>query len=245
MSIPHTLHQIWYQGGDKLPLKYRRYRTTWQQHHPDWTCRLWDAESLRAHIAQHQAWLLPIYDAFPHDIQRIDCARYCVLATLGGVYVDVDIECLRPIDELLAGRELLLSDTQGYNNALIGSAPHHPLWETVFRYLEDEVRASAEDVPPWLRESVAMEIAVTVGPRFFTLCVERSGVVERADTLCCPGYYFEGAQAGGYTDQSPPPYGRHDMDLNWMSRRARWLSKVTRVVPTLIDAVRRRLTRDH
>ena len=241
MSIPRIVHQIWYQGQNQVPDKYRRYRETWQQHHPDWQCMLWDAHTLREHVASHWPQFLPIYDAYPQDVQRMDSARYCLLATQGGLYADLDIECLRPVDELLTGHELILSQTVGYNIAFIASAAAHPLWETVLNHLTNKISADLSDVPSFMRENVAMQIAVVSGPRFFTLCVEESGVLALPGTLACPGEYFEGTATPGYVHDKQKdwiPYGRHDMDLNWMSPSARLLSRLARGFSTVVSGVR-------
>ncbi len=42
------------------------------------------------------------YDAFPTGIHRADLFRIMTLYYEGGVYADVDIECIRPLDELLS-----------------------------------------------------------------------------------------------------------------------------------------------
>ncbi|WP_147197600.1 glycosyltransferase [Pantoea sp. MBD-2R] len=234
MSIPQLIHQVWFQGEAQLPEKYRRYRASWQRHHPDFQCLLWDAHALREHVATHWPQFLPVYDAFPHDVQRMDSARYCLLATLGGIYADMDIECLRPVDELLAGHELILSETVGYNIAFIASATGHPLWETVLHHLTHKIYAGLDDVPAFMRESAAMQIAAVSGPRFFTLCVEESGVLALAETLACPGDYFEG---NGRTENGIA-YGRHDMDLNWMSPSARLLSRLARGFSSIASGMR-------
>ncbi|WP_232490307.1 glycosyltransferase family 32 protein [Burkholderia ubonensis] len=228
--IPKLLHQIWYQGEHALPDKYRRYHATWRRHHPDWTLRVWDAHALREHVAAHHSGFLPRYDAFAHDIQRIDSARYCVLDTLGGVYADMDIESLRPVDALFDGRALVLSGTRDYNNALIGSMPGHPLWRTVHDALCAGASAPLDDLPPRLRTRAAMQIAATTGPRFFSMCVERSGVAAWPTTLCCPRDYFEPEAASAQAAADAGAYGRHDMDLNWQPPHTRLLSRLTRVV---------------
>jgi hypothetical protein len=240
-AIPLVLHQIWYQGESQLPEKYRRYRASWQRHHPAWHCILWDAEMLRIHIAAYCLDFLPIYDGFPHDIQRMDSARYCLLDTLGGLYADMDIECLRPVDELLSGRELILSETDGYNNALMGSAPRHVFWKKVFENLRNGTTASLDDVPVRMRMSDAMQIAITAGPRFFTMCVRDSDVLAKPTTLSCPSDYFEAVQlpAGDTRTQIAAPYGRHDMDMNWLSPTNRLVSKLTRIAFNVTQSVKR------
>merc|ERR1719375_7449 len=39
--------------------------------------------------------LLHTYDSYPKEIYRADAARYAYMATEGGLYVDLDMECLR------------------------------------------------------------------------------------------------------------------------------------------------------
>lgn len=234
--IPRVFHQIWYQGEHALPKKYRRYRQSWIQHHPDWEFRFWDAHMLQVHVDQHYSWFSERYASFPDDIQRIDAARYCLLASQGGVYVDMDIECLRSIDCLLPGHELILSRTNGYNNAFMGSAPGHALWSSVFTNLRAGRSASLENVPQSQRNSPAMRTAITVGPRFFTMCIEQGGHAQASGVLNCPGYYFEPGSPTTDNTSWPPEgdqlgsFARHDMDLNWMSAKDRFLAKIARVV---------------
>lgn len=235
-SIPRLFHQIWYQGEHALPKKYRRYRQSWITFHPDWEFRLWDAKMLQAHVDEYYPWFSKRYASFPRDIQRIDAARYCFLASYGGFYVDMDIECLRPIDRLLPGHDLILSRTYGYNNALVGSSRGHAVWENVFKNLREGRSAPLSNIPPALWDSPAIQTAVTVGPRFFTMCVEQSGFHQAASTLNCPGYYFEpGAPTPDQTSWPPEgsrngSFARHDMDLNWLGVKARLVSKITRAV---------------
>jgi hypothetical protein len=240
-AIPLILHQIWYQGESQLPDKYRRYRASWQRHHPAWRCILWDAASLRAHVATYCPDFLPIYDGFGRDIQRMDSARYCLLDTVGGLYADMDIECLRPVDELLSGRELILSETDGYNNALMGSTPGHALWKTVFNNFHDGMTASLQDVPARMRMSDAMQIAITAGPRFFTMCVKDSDVLTKPTTLSCPSNYFEAIPMPAGDSRTPgvAPYGRHDMDMNWLSPMNRRVSKLTRIAFSVTQSMKR------
>jgi mannosyltransferase OCH1-like enzyme len=235
-SIPRLFHQIWYQGEHALPQKYRRYRQSWIKHHPDWEFRLWDAKMLQAHVDRYYPWFSDRYASFPSDIQRIDSARYCFLASYGGFYVDMDIECLRPIDSLLPGHDLILSRTYGYNNALIGSARGHLVWKNVFKNLREARSAPLENIPKSQWNSPAIQTAITVGPRFFTMCVEQSGHHRATGVLNCPGYYFEpGAPTSDHTSWPPAgdpngSFARHDMDLNWMAVKDRILSKIMRVV---------------
>src|SRR4051812_26017051 len=62
---------------------------------------LWTDASSREFIAKHYSWFLDTFDAYKYSIQRADAIRYFVLHRFGGIYLDLDIGCLRPLDPLL------------------------------------------------------------------------------------------------------------------------------------------------
>jgi inositol phosphorylceramide mannosyltransferase catalytic subunit len=62
---------------------------------------LWSDESSREFIAEYYSWFLDTFDAYTYPIQRADAIRYFVLYHYGGVYLDLDVGCLRPLDPLL------------------------------------------------------------------------------------------------------------------------------------------------
>ncbi len=125
MLIPRVFHQIWV-GPDPLPEEFARYQQTWLEHNPGWELKLWtddnfpEPETLRRPEAAERLrapW------------ERGDIFRLEILLREGGVHVDTDFECLRPIEPLIEQAELFI----GYwkpgriNGALMGSVPGHPL----------------------------------------------------------------------------------------------------------------------
>ncbi len=147
--IPLVLHQTW--KDENLPEDLRLWQSTWLEHHPGWGYHLWTDTDLRRFIQLNYAWFLPIYDNYPAPIMRVDAARYFIMHHFGGVYVDLDFECLRAIDPLLEGKTLLLGlEPESHlgqqvarqsglerivGNAFIASQAGHPFWEHVFRQL--------------------------------------------------------------------------------------------------------------
>jgi mannosyltransferase OCH1-like enzyme len=60
----------------------------------------------------------------------------------GGVYVDLDSESIRPMDEYLKGKQLVLGRMRTTDNAehaipnaFMASRPHHPFWVEVLNYI--------------------------------------------------------------------------------------------------------------
>lgn len=61
---------------------------------------------------------------------------------IGGLYVDIDVECFTPTGPLLSGREIVLQleneDTKSLNNAVMASIPGHPFWMVVIERMMAE-----------------------------------------------------------------------------------------------------------
>jgi len=88
---------------------------------------LWTDAISREFIAEHYPWFLDTFDNYRYPIQRADAIRYFVLYHYGGVYIDLDIGCLRPVDPLLA-YPVLLPETVpvGVSNDLMFAEKGHP-----------------------------------------------------------------------------------------------------------------------
>ena len=59
-------------------------------------------EAIGRLVNSSYGWFAKTFHALPSKIQKADAARYLILHSEGGLYVDVDIECLHAFDELRA-----------------------------------------------------------------------------------------------------------------------------------------------
>lgn len=97
---------------------------------------LWTDAKSRELIAEHYPWFLPTFDGYKYKIQRADAIRYFVLHRFGGVYMDLDIGCIRPVDSLLKYQVILPKTIPvGVSNDLMFSTKGHPFMEQVIRGL--------------------------------------------------------------------------------------------------------------
>jgi hypothetical protein len=120
--IPRVLHRVWL-GSEPMPEARVRMDVSWQVHHPDWEHRLWTDADLTSLGVSEQAI------AKSRDASELsDLVRYHVLAQHGGVYVDTDLECVRPLDPLLRGTDAFAAFQApgAVSNAVIGAVPEHP-----------------------------------------------------------------------------------------------------------------------
>lgn len=101
--IPRILHQTW---KDKtLPRDFRQWQGSWLKHHPDWTYCFYSDENCLDFIGRTCPEWLGIYTGFKNPVQRADLFRYLVVYHKGGVYADMDMECFKPLDPLLAANQ--------------------------------------------------------------------------------------------------------------------------------------------
>ncbi|KAG6012558.1 hypothetical protein E4U54_007455 [Claviceps lovelessii] len=96
--IPKIFHQSW--KSLDLPAKFQEWSLSCRQKHKDWEWVIWtDEDNLRL-VQQHFPWLEEVYNALPGPIYRADLSRYLYMYIYGGVYADLDTECLLPTESL-------------------------------------------------------------------------------------------------------------------------------------------------
>ncbi len=106
-DIPKIIHQTW--KTIEIPIQWKEFQESWQRLHPDWRYILWTDADNRCFIQKNYPEFLDIYDTYSYDIQRADAVRYFILRHFGGIYADLDLECLRPMDAVILNRPFVLA----------------------------------------------------------------------------------------------------------------------------------------
>lgn len=94
--IPKVIHAFWF-SKDRMPENYRMCLNSWKKYAPDFEIKIWNLDTYKPvsclffdQAISEGNW------AFASDYARVDLLR-----RYGGVYMDLDVEMIRPIDELL------------------------------------------------------------------------------------------------------------------------------------------------
>lgn len=138
IRIPKVLHQVWKNQDipDKWQEPYQQCQDLNNQTN-GWQYMLWTDEKARDFIAQQYPWFLDTFDGYKYDIMRADAIRYFVLYHHGGVYVDLDIGCLRNLDPLLVFPAVLLpTKPTGVSNNVMAAEKGHPFFFDVIHSLQ-------------------------------------------------------------------------------------------------------------
>lgn len=105
--IPPVIHQTWKDTSP--PHVLSRLCDTWKQQNPGAAYRFYDDAACRDLVRREFPGCLDAYDRLPFAVQRADFFRYLVVYRYGGLYADVDMECLKPFERFFALRGAVFS----------------------------------------------------------------------------------------------------------------------------------------
>ena len=141
--IPRVLHRIWL-GDRPRPTTYDDYWRQWANLHPDWLQFTWTEETMPPlrNQKQYDECELTARAGVPMDhkravaVQRADIAAYELIYSYGGVYLNCDMQPLRPLDGLLGHKAFAgMEDDQYLCNAVLGGEQGSPFFDAVINEL--------------------------------------------------------------------------------------------------------------
>ncbi len=139
--IEKIIFQTW--KTKNVPEPYKSYVESVRSNNPGYEYRLLTDKDNRRFIENRYPWFLHTFDSYKHAIERADAVRYFLLYTYGGVYIDLDMECIKSIDDLLTDGELFLSIEAGplirnqvVSNAFMASVKGSPFFHHIVKNLE-------------------------------------------------------------------------------------------------------------
>ena len=135
--IPKKIHQIWL-GDKKIPKKCKNWMISWQELNPKWEYKLWDERNIKELDAKD----LNIYSKKFNPGYRSDILRYMILKKFGGIYVDTDFECLKPLPSNILKYKFIAGIMFGNNpcigNSILMSAPNFLLMDNILNYINSK-----------------------------------------------------------------------------------------------------------
>lgn len=187
----------------------RPFADTWQR--PGWTLRHWDGPDELYPLANQDVYDRAGEISAAHAGQlRADVLRYEILYRHGGVYVDADFECLRPIDPLLEGVRCFAAwevpDTW-INNAILGCEPGHPFLGRLIDGLAANVEAHLRFRPNRM-----------TGPQYLTPVWREHGAADQVTIFDKDLFYpYLWDELGRASESFPGSWAVH----HWLNARRR------------------------
>jgi len=248
-KIPKVFHYIWL--GKKLPQEYIPFLETWLKYHPDWTfvfwvdnpenynlgklCENYTFDDVKKQLLTHKSKSENIvvdvknltfdnkkfFDATRNYGQRSDILKWEVVYRFGGVYIDVDFECTKPLDMLnymydfYTGIQPLDTSFIQLGAALFAARPGHPILKQCVETIKDD----------WHNT----QIIISTGPLHFTKCFYEAANQQGLIDVALPASYFYPC---GYDEQKLPrknwmrseSFGVHHWAGSWLKPEG-WAKK--------------------
>ena len=168
-----NIFQTWKSKTIHQPI-LKKWQESWKKYNPDFEYVLWDDDDNRKFITEHFPSFLEIYNSYNVEIKRADAVRYFYLYKYGGVYADLDFECLKSFEPLV--KDMYNTDTDvivgslgkmdsektflhNIPNALMISKPGADFWKLVIGSLTNK-KSNPENSPE-----------LETGPVFLKTCI--------------------------------------------------------------------------
>ena len=218
--IPKIIHQIWFQGEDKIPDKYHKNIELIKNHYKTWTYILWTDESIKQILNDKE---LKLYNGYKYMHQKIDFSKYVILYKYGGMYIDIDAKSLKPIDPLLEqykDKDLIISKINSnyienlvgcnalecYNNGIIISSKNDFI-------LKKMIERCLETRNHYLDFNKMNSINYTTGPGMLTKVINK---YKNDKIILLDSKYLEPCN---YTlcNVTNDTYIKHEHELSWLN----------------------------
>lgn len=138
--IPKTIHYCWF-SSEPYPKLVRKCLRSWKRHLPDYKIRIWDAGSFD-------------FDSVPFVKEAFQAKKWAFVAdyirlyalyTVGGIYLDSDVEVKKSFDHYLyhsffSGTEPYIKDDKIFYDveaAIMGAEAGHPFLKECMSFYEN------------------------------------------------------------------------------------------------------------
>lgn len=131
--IPKIIHYCWF-GSSELPIEVQNRISDWKEKLPDYEFQLWNEESFDINISRYteQAYSSRKF-AYVTDYVRL-----YALKEFGGIYMDTDVDVIKPLDPLLENRAFTGCESPEISiTGTMGSEKNHPWINDLFEYYTD------------------------------------------------------------------------------------------------------------
>lgn len=197
-KIPKVIHQVWI--GGEVPEVFRPLMQTWIDKHVGrgWKYKLWTDEDVKDYPLYNREF----YDATDNPGVKSDILKWEIIYNHGGVYIDMDHECLRALDilhhtyDFYTCLQPLDSGLLQLGAALFAATPHHPILKHCIETVKDD----------WHELGAPKK----TGPLHFTKAFLQSALWAGGIVAALPAYYMY-------------PFGCKDQDIKfdeWIEKGA-------------------------
>ncbi len=158
--IPRVVHQYW--DSTDIPIQFAPWIQSWIRQNPGWQYWFWSPADVDRLILKKYPEYQDVYQSLTAE-NRDNAIRYFIIHSYGGIFADMDIECLKSLDQWVYNHQCFLSEDSREHayllnqrfpanavTSLMGCRANHPFFAAVLhalpeffhRYYTDPLRAT-------------------------------------------------------------------------------------------------------
>lgn len=150
-KIPKIIIQTW--KTHKVPQRYMELIDTIKSLNPDYEYLFFTDESIEDFFKTHYPEYYNTYKKLPIKIQRIDFFRYVAVYHYGGFYMDLDMNAIKPFDDLL-GCECIFPVDEYINGYMCNAPRYKHFCEKGYNFLLGQYAFAAKPKHPFIKKII-------------------------------------------------------------------------------------------
>lgn len=222
--IPKIFHYVWI-GGKPLPEKNQKFLDSWKKVCPDYEIMLWDEKNFD--IEGSNDYVKEAYKSKKYAFVS-DYIRLHALYEFGGIYLDTDVEILKPFDDLLNKSMFMCRENNAYlSTAVIGAEKGNEIIKEFLETYESrhfvkpdgsfDISTNVEKISLFLQKKFGYPLS---SKRF-----ENPEITIYESTYFSPKDYFSGK-----CRSTKNSYAIHHFDGTWDTKNKSFIKKTAKFI---------------
>ena len=214
--IPKTIHYCWFGGGE-LSTKAKKCIQSWKKYCPDYEIIEWNEDNFDVHQNEYTK---KVYAEKKYAFLS-DYARLKIVYEQGGIYLDVDVELVKSLDDLLENDAYFGFETKEFINTGVGFGAKKG--SIAVKTLLEEYNQLLDGT----KDVIGCPKLNTEG--VIKLGLERNGQLQKlADCTVYPADYFNPYDdPTGRLNKTKNTYSIHWYAKSWLDKKTIIRSKLT------------------
>jgi mannosyltransferase OCH1-like enzyme len=215
--IPKIIHYCWL-SNDPIPENLQTCMNSWKTKLNGYEFTLWNFDRFDINSS---IWVKEAFEAKKYAFAS-DFIRLYAIYNYGGIYLDMDIEVIRPFDDLLNQKYFIAMESEkGFEAAVLGFEKGSPIVKVCLDYYIDRSFYSARDDKNGNMTPLPQIMVQEIKKKYHIINRESIVLQNLPDTLevFSPGYFTAKSFSTGKIYVTKNTYCIHHFVGSWLSKR--------------------------